>query len=98
MDGAVVFCFKYAAYGVMDGDIVEVMCVFGRREVHVEAGGEVLSLNGGKDGVRVLENGAADRKERTLEMGKAGSGAEGFWLEMLDGCKLDKLEDTEVKL
>lgn len=45
-----------------------------------------MLLNGGMEGVGALENGDADRKETTFEMGGACSGEEGFGSHMFDCC------------
>lgn len=78
VESVVVFSFEQPAYAVSGEETVEAVGVFGRKEVGVETGGGGLLLNGGGDGVGVIEDGDAYRKEKTLGIERAITAEEGF--------------------
>lgn len=78
-------------YAVVTAETAESVGVSGKGEADAEAGGGRLLPNGGKDGVRVLEDGDADREERTLGTGGTGGDEEVFWAESFNRCEPDEL-------
>lgn len=67
---AVVCCSGQAACAGLGEEPVEGVGVVVKEKVDVEAGGERLLLNGGKNGVGVFENGGVEEKERILRVGE----------------------------
>lgn len=96
--GLVIPSFEHAAYAILGEETDQRFGVVGRGEVDVKTVGGRLLLNGGEEVVEVIENGDADGRKRTMEMGGPGSGEGGFRTERIDGCELHEFGDTEVKI